>query len=146
VNNIDIKNANDVVNAIGFLRVNSKATVGLLRKNKSISITVNLYDVKKRQEISQSADPFLYGLGLKNFSILSPIHGPVKGVLVASVDEDSNAWHANIIPGDVITSANEQPVMSVDDLKKIAASAKETLVLNILRGAGAVFLVINKEP
>lgn len=118
VNNIDIRNANDLVNAIGFLRVNSKATVDLLRKNKTLSMNVNLYDVKKRQEISQSADPFLYGLSLKNFSILSPIHGQVNGILVVSVDEDSNAWHANIIPGDVITSANEQTVTNVEDLWK----------------------------
>lgn len=145
VNNTTIKNANDVVNAVAFQRVDTKATISILRNNKTISMTVTLADPKKRGEVSQEQDPFLYGVGLKNFSLLSPIHGQVKGVLVVSVEEDSNAWHADLLPGDVITSANQQKITRIDDLKKVVASAKQTVLLNVLRGPGAVFLVINKE-
>jgi serine protease Do len=145
MNGTEIKNANDVVNAVAFERVDSKATITLLRNNKSITVTTTLSDPKKRSEMSEEQDPFLYGVGLKNFSLLSPIHGQIKGVLVVSVEEDSNAWHADLLPGDVITSANQQKVMNIDDLRKVVASAKTTVLLNVLRGPGAVFLVINKE-
>jgi len=37
VNNVDVKNASDVVNTIGFLRVNTKANINLLRKGKTLS-------------------------------------------------------------------------------------------------------------
>jgi serine protease Do len=146
VNGTPIKNANDVVNAVGFLRVDSKTTIGLLRNNKPITVTAALSDPTKRKEIGEMNDPFFYGVGLKNFSLLSPIHGQVKGILVVSVDEDTNAWQSDLLPGDVITSVNQQKVTSIDELKKaLSNNKKPTLLINVLRGAGAIFLVINKE-
>lgn len=145
MNGTEIKNANDLVNAVAFQRVDSKASLTLLRSNKSVTVSATLSDSKKRSEISEQQDPFMYGVGLKNFTLLSPIHGPIKGILVVSVDEDSNAWHADLLPGDVITSANQQSVSNIDDLKKIVAAAKDTVLLNVLRGPGALFLVVNKE-
>lgn len=145
VNGADIKNSNDVVNAIGLLRVDSKATIQVLRNNKPMSFTVTLIDPRKRLELSAQADPYLFGVGLKNFRQLSPIHGQVEGVLVVSVDEDTNAWRADLLPGDVIIAANQQKISQVDELRKAANNAKEGLLLNVLRGPGAVFLVINKE-
>lgn len=141
----DVKNSNDVVNGVAFLRVDSRTTVSLLRDNKPITFTVTLSDPKKGKAMSAEADPFFFGVSLKNFRILSPVHGQVKGVLVASVDEDTNAWHANLLPGDVITSANQQKITNIDELKKVTASAKQTLLVNVLRGSGAIFLVISKE-
>lgn len=145
INGAAVDNANDVINSIGFLRVESKATVSVLRNGKTISFTVGLSDPKKRKESGQASNPFLYGVGLKNFSLLSPVHGPVRGVLVVSVEEDSNAWHADLLAGDVITSANQQKVLNIEELKKVTANAQQTLLLNVLRGSGAVFLVISKE-
>lgn len=90
-------------------------------------------------------DPFLFGVGLKNFTALSPIHGQVQGVLVLGVEEDSNAWNADLRPGDVITSVNQQSVKNIDELKAVTAKANKTLLVNVIRGLGAIFLVINKE-
>lgn len=145
INGSEIKNANDVVNNVAFLRVDTNAKIDLLRNNKSLSVTLPLHDPQKTKIASQTKDPFLYGLGLKNFSLTSPIHGDVKGVLIVSVTEDSNAWHSDLQPGDVITSANQQKITTIDDLKKIAAQSNQSLLLNILRGPSAVFLIINKE-
>jgi serine protease Do len=47
--------------------------------------------------------------------------------------------------GDVVTSANGEKVVNIPDLQRIAAKAKDTLLVNVLRGPGAVFLVINRE-
>ena len=145
INGSDIKNANDVVNAIAFLRVDSKANITILRNNKSMSMTATITDPQKRQKEEEALNPLLYGVTLKNFTLLSPIHGDVKGILVVAIDEDSNAWHADLHQGDVITSANHQKVTTIDELKKVVDSAKDTLLLHILRGAGAMYLVINKE-
>jgi serine protease Do len=146
VNGNDIKNANDVVNAIAFLRVDSKAIINLLRNNKTITVTTAITDPQKRQKTEQEHDPLLYGVGLKDFTLLSPIHGDVKGVAVISVDEDSNAWHADLHPGDVITSVNQHTVTNIAELKKITATAKDSLLLHILRGPAAAFIVVSKEP
>lgn len=145
INGVSIKNANDVVNAIAFLRVDSKASITVLRNNKSISFNIAITDPKKRIEASEQMDPFLFGIGMKDLSVVSPIHGSINGVLVISVEEDSNAWHSDLLPGDIIVTANQQKVTDINSLKKIVASAKQSLLVNVLRGPGAVFLVINKE-
>lgn len=145
VNGTSIKNASDVVNTIGFLRVNSKINVDLLRNNKPITVNVTLTDPQKRKLSIEQMDPFLYGVGLKDFSVLSPIHGNVEGVLVISVEEDSKSWQSDLRPGDVITSANQQKVKTIADLKSVTAKTDKILLLNVLRGPSAVFLVLNKE-
>lgn len=145
INKNDIKNASDVVNTIGFIRVDTKINMTVLRHNKPINISVTVSDPKKRKELVERQDPFLYGVGMKNFSTLSPVHGNVDGVQVTSVERDSNAWHSDLRPGDVITSVNQQKVTNINELKTLSANANKELLINILRGASAAFLVINKE-
>lgn len=146
VNGADIKNANDVVTTVGFLRVNSKINIDLLRGNKRMTLNAVLIDPSELRTADQTIDPFFFGVGLQNFSLFSPIHGTITGIAVVSVEPDSNAWRADLRPGDVITSINQQKVSTIDDLRNIEKSATSSLLLNVLRGPGAVFLVINKEP
>ncbi len=145
VNNTPVKNASDVINTIGFLRVNSKATVTFLRHNKSIIASVTLTDPKEREQAIQDRDPFLYGVTLKNFTIFSPLYGNIAGVLVIAVAQDTNAWHADLRQGDVILSVNQQKVTNVDQLKAQVNATSKTLLLNVLRGPAAIFLVVSKE-
>ena len=146
VNGSEIKNASDVINTVGFLRVNSKVNLNIIRDNKPLTVTANLLDPKKRAESIMTRDPFLYGIELKNYKEVSPLHGNVQGILVLGIDPASNAWQADLRPGDVIISANQEKVATIDQLKAVAAKADHTLLLNVLRGAGAIFLVINHEP
>ena len=144
INGTDIKNANDVVNTVGFLRVNTKVNINILRKNKQITLNVALTDPKLREQAIEKTDPFFYGVGLQNFSAVTPVHGKVQGILVLSTQEDSSAWRSDLKPGDVITSVNQQPVTSIDELR--AATAKTNkILLNVLRGGSAIFLVISNE-
>ncbi len=145
MNGSEIKTANDVVNAVGFVRVDSKANISVLRKNKTLNLSAILTDPKKRAQDNEALDPFFYGVSLKDFTLLSPIHGDVKGVMVVSVADDTNAWHSDLRPGDVITSINQQKITSIAELKKIAATSQDSILLNVLRGPGAVFLIISKQ-
>jgi serine protease Do len=145
INGATIENANDVVNAIAFLRVDSKTTINILRNNKPLTLSAVVSDPKLRIEAGEKSDPLLYGVGLKDFTQLDPLHGDVKGILVVSVDEDSNAWHSDLRPGDVVVSANQQKVSNITELKAIANNTKKDLLLNVLRGPGAIYVVINKE-
>jgi serine protease Do len=125
--------------------VNTKVNIDLLRSNKKLSFSAMLTDPKAIKDASNALDPYFYGVALKNFTLLSPIHGEIKGVLVVSVEPDSHAWQADLRAGDVITSANQEKTPSIPDLQKVAGGAKDTVLLNVLRGPGAVFLVVSKE-
>jgi Do/DeqQ family serine protease len=145
INGSKIKNANDVVTTIGFSRVNTKVNIDVLRDHKPFSTSAVLTDPKVLKEASTKLNPFLYGVGLNNFALLSPVHGEIHGVMIVSIEPDSHAWQADLRAGDVITSANGEKVVNIPDLQRIAAKAKDTLLVNVLRGPGAVFLVINRE-
>lgn len=145
INNETTKTANDVVNTIGFLRVDSRIKVSILRQTKPLTISVTLTDPKARKEQLADADPFLFGLAMKDFSLDSPIHGNVNGVLVVSVDPESKAWQYELRPGDVITQANGKRVANIDELKNEVKKTGNALLLNVLRGEGAIFIVINKS-
>jgi serine protease Do len=145
VNGIDVKNASDVVNTVGFLRVDSKININVLRNNKPLTISATLADPKKRQQLTEDMNPFLYGVGLKNFTQLSPVHGNVQGIIVTSVEEDSKAWQSDLRPADIITSVNQQKVKTIDELKTMVAKSDKMLLLNVLRGPTAIFLVLTKE-
>ncbi len=145
VNGSEVKNASDVVNTVGFLRVDSKITVSLLRNNKPMTISVVISDPKKRIEQLQQSEPYLYGVGLKDFSLLSPLYGQVDGILVTSVEEGSNAWNSDLRQGDIITSINQQKVRNIADLKSAVAKSNNTLLVNVIRGQMALFLVMNHE-
>ena len=82
---------------------------------------------------------------MKNFSLHSHILGNIEAVAVVGVDADSNAWHSDLRPGDIITSVNQQKVATIEALKKAVAKSNKEILLNILRGSNAIFLVINKE-
>lgn len=145
VNNGPISNASDVINTLGFLRVDSKTNINILRNHKPITVSVTLSDPKKRKVAIAMQDPFLYGVAMKDFSLFSPIHGDIEGVLVVSVEEESNPWHSDLRPGDIITTVNEQRVKNIDELRKAVSKANKAILLNVIRGPAAIFLVISKE-
>lgn len=144
VNGMPINKASDVVNTIGFMRVNTKLNIDVLRQNKKMVIHATLADPQKREEVIEKADPYFNGVAMKDFSALSPQHGAVKGVMILSVKDESNAWQSDLRPGDIITSANQTAISSITELKAMAKKADKLLLLNVIRGPSAIFLVINK--
>ncbi len=63
----------------------------------------------------------------------------LSGLIVRSVDPDSDAASKGVQPGDVITEANQQPVTSVEDLQARASEARDAgrrSVLVLLRRGG----------
>jgi serine protease Do len=144
VNGLPIKNANDVVNTVGFLRVDSKISLDILRANKHLALNATLTDPKALKLSSEAENPYFNGVALKNFHLLSPAHGMIEGVLVVAVEADSHAWQADLRPGDVIVSVSQTKTANLEVLKAVADKAKDALLVNVLRGDGAIFLVINK--
>ncbi|MFO1242874.1 MAG: PDZ domain-containing protein [Rickettsiales bacterium] len=73
----------------------------------------------------------------------------LQGLFVADIEHDSDAAKRGMSPGDVINSANNQPVMSVSDFKKAIASAKDAgrkfILLRILRGNDTAFVTLPVE-
>jgi serine protease Do len=72
----------------------------------------------------------------------------IRGALVTSVDQDSNAADAGLRAGDVIVEINRQPVRSADDAVALSEKAKtDSIRLRVWRGGdgrgGMLFLSVD---
>jgi len=142
INNTTITDAAQVRAIIGLVRVGDPVHLKILRNGKMLNIKAAVVDLKKHQERLQSENPFLFGLGLEDFNRELPAHGHVKGVQIVGATENSAGWRAGIRPGDIIISANKKKVASLEQLLRSAEKSHEQLLLHILRGQGALFLVV----
>lgn len=139
----EVTTAGQVKNTIGLVRAGSKVKIELLRNNKNITTTLETADPEKYDQQNRAADPFLYGLVMKNYDAQVPNFGLVQGVQILHLDDTTPAWQAGLRKGDVITSANRHPVQNLKQLETIAQNSKNELLLNIYRsGGGAAFFVV----
>ncbi|CEK10938.1 Do family serine endopeptidase [Legionella hackeliae] len=142
INDTKITQATQVKSTIGLLRVGSEAKLTIQRDGKEMTLSAVVTDIKKHEQKLQASNPYLYGLALKNFEQDSPLHGHIVGVQVAGASENSAGWRAGLRPGDIIISANKQPTQSVRALQTIAQAQNKQLLVQVLRGPGALYLLI----
>ncbi len=72
----------------------------------------------------------------------SPPHGHIVGIQVVGASENSAGWRAGLRPGDIIISANKQPTDTLKSLQTIAMDKKQQLLVQVLRGPGAMYVLI----
>ena len=70
------------------------------------------------------------------------IKGKTQGVVVMSVDPESGAEKAGLMPGDVIREINRQPVKSAKEFERLSSAVKkgESVLLLINRRGASLFL------
>ncbi len=142
INDTKITQATQVKTTISLLRVGSEAKIVVKRNGRDLTLKAMVTDVKKHEQKLQSDNPFLYGIAIRNFEQDSPPHGHVVGVQVVGASENSAGWRAGLRPGDVIVTANNQPTLSTKDLQTIAKQKKEQLLVQVLRGSGALYILV----
>jgi S1-C subfamily serine protease len=140
INNEPITNAAQLRSIIGTLPIGSQLNMIALRNKERLNFTTAIQDIPKAN--LTSTKQLLSGTRLSNFVQLDPTMATVKGVLVLQVEDSSNAWLAGLRPTDVILTANEQPVLDIDHLAKLAGASTDQLLLKVRRGDGMFYIVI----
>ena len=142
VNDKPVRNSADVRNIIGLLRVGEKVKMDVLREGKARSLAATIDEPQMVALDGKRLHPRLAGALYGNIEEGSPLFGHVEGVLVAKVQPGGPAWRAGLRPGDVITSVNRQPLADVQALQHLATPGTRVLLLNVQRGDGALFILI----
>jgi serine protease Do len=70
------------------------------------------------------------------------LKGKTQGVVVTSVEPESGADKAGLMPGDVIREINRQPVKSVKEFEQVSSGVKkgENVLILINRRGASLFL------
>jgi len=142
VNGKSIKSASDVRLHIGLLPVGEKVVFEVLREGKRKRLTAKIAANTKAAEKPAAVNPRLEGVSIGEIDENSPYYGRLKGVVVADIDRASHAWSSGMRKGDIITSVNRVAIGSMSEFLKSVDGKKGALLLRIVRGRSAAFLVI----
>ncbi len=142
INGREVKNAGDVRNSFGLLTVGEQVNFDILRAGKSKKITTTVTVAKEEVSSPVAINKRLEGVIINELKEGHHYYGKVKGVHVVEVDRGSPAWRSGLRKGDVITSVNRQPVKDVPIFLKLVNGKDEPLLLRIIRGNTAAFIVI----
>lgn len=141
--NKPVKTSAQVRNMVSLERVGTKISIKVWRDHKLMDLSaviVNPDKIKAAKEAN--AKQLLAGLELREFNQLVD-NEQVRGVQAIYVDDNSVAYSCGLRAGDVILTAQDKPVTTIDDLQKIANQNPAQLLLEVKRGSpGNVFLVL----
>jgi len=148
VNDRNVINASSVSNKVGLLRVGEKVRLDVLRKglfgrNERVEITATVTSQSKT-DMSGAAleNPRLDGAKFGEIPNEASAYGEVDGVMVYEVKRGSRAWLSGIRGEDIILSVNRIAVSNVNEFYQLANKHRGALLLHILRGDNAAFVVV----
>lgn len=148
-NDTEVSNASDLKNKVGMLRIGQAVPIALLREGKAVNVNATITKIvdtaskeEKSVEVSNSDIPFLKGITLSSIPQDSAQYGNVAGAYVARIDPGSLGAASGLRAGDIITSVNQQKVKTLDEAIAAVKKHPKGLLLNVVRGNGALFVVI----
>ncbi|HHH35433.1 MAG TPA: DegQ family serine endoprotease [Gammaproteobacteria bacterium] len=142
VNGETVKNAAQLRNRIGLLRVGSRVTLDIIRDGRHRTVKAVIEEPRRERADAGRISKLLAGAELGPITPNHPLAGRVEGIEVLDVERGSIAWQAGLRRGDIIVTVNRMPVKTLKDLRRAVKSGHDGLLLNIRRGEGALFIVI----
>jgi Do/DeqQ family serine protease len=135
INGVVMKDASELRNTIGMLRVGDKVDIGLLRDGKPRKVTAL---IAERSDL-ETANAVEINKGLEGAELHdAPDNG---GVLVKTVQEGSPAAQNGLRANDLIVGVGRTPVANSKGFKEAAKNAN-VLVLNVRRGSSVQLIQI----
>ncbi|MGB4066818.1 MAG: DegQ family serine endoprotease [Nitrospira sp.] len=131
--------------------VGSKVPVKVMRDGRARELTVRIGEQPELEKVAKKVESGEHDYGLAGLSVEDlnqntarelGIKGKAQGVVVTSVDPDSGAEKAGLVPGDVIQEVNRRPVKSVKEFEKVSSDLKKgnSILMLVNRRGGSLFL------
>ncbi len=140
VNGRKVESSAQVRNIVGLLRVGEKIVVDVIRDGKPLRLSAKVGE--PAQADSMNLHPGLKGAVYRDLQAGSPAYGQLTGVEIAQVESGSPAARAGLRPGDIIVSVNRRRIANLSEFQQFAAPQQARLLLNVRRGNGAFFVII----
>lgn len=137
-----IRNAEDLRNRVGLLPVGKKVRMTILRDGKERKLTVDVSENQVADSGPRAVNELLQGVTVTDLEQGNSPYANVAGVQVLKVERGSIAWRNGLRSGDIITSVNKKDVGSVREFLAAVDKVSAPLLLRIIRGNTAAFLVL----
>src|SRR3569833_2263285 len=142
VNGQPVNSAAELRNMVGLMQVGETATFEVVRDGKPRTVKIMIAQPVQSKLDGKQLNPRLQGAIFGGIAESHPAYGQIEGVLILEVQPGSPAWQAGLRKDDVAMSVNRQPVTNLDELKRGIKAVRGGLLLNLRRGDGALFILI----
>ena len=143
VNGSPVSNAANVRNRIGLLRVGERVRLEIERDGRRKQIEAVIQAPKLTQLPGERLHPRLAGAAFSDIEEGMPEYGRTEGVLLTEIQPGSPAALTGLRPGDLVVSVNRKPVKTLAEMEQVLRqTGRGGLLLNVQRGTGALFLLI----
>ncbi|MDG1938929.1 MAG: DegQ family serine endoprotease [Pseudomonadales bacterium] len=131
-----ISSASQLRNAVGGARIGDKLKLEFLREGKKRKLTVKVGERANVFATVKKIHPRLEGAELQDAE-------DGRGILVKKLASGSNASMSGLRVGDRIVSVNRVAVASLEQLAKVAERSTGKMLVRIIRGNTALFIVLS---
>jgi len=140
VNGKPVNNQQDLHNAEGLLPIGSDVELKVLRDGRETTVTAKLVGRNTASAEGQNLDPRLGGAQFADLGERQRQQG-LRGVTIARVTGGSRAESNNLRSGDVVVAVNQVDIRSLDDLTALTKRRPRQLLLTVVRGQNAFFVM-----
>ncbi len=142
LNNRIVDSTGDLRNIIGLLRVGSTVDMEIVRNGKRKNITVVVTEQARQKINGVKISKHLEGAELAIVEEDGTNANRTNGIEVIDIKKDSAAWNTGLRKNDIIMSVNRIRVRDFDELKQAVQRTRRGMLINILRGDGGLFLLV----
>lgn len=137
----NISRSNDLRNIIGRQFAGDSLALTVIRSGQIMGINPILESSSRASKVGSMVHHQLEGATFKNVAVQQVSSNADAGVVVSHVKQGSVAWLHGVRQGDIIVAANRREVRNLAALKE-SIRDKDVLMLNIVRGDGSLFLLL----
>lgn len=140
VNGRKVRNASDLKNIIGMLRVGVNVELKVIREGREKLLSAVIRETDQQMLDGKRFSKRLAGALLG--TIDSDSRPKKTYIYIHDVKQGSAAWYGGLRKGDLILSVNKRRLHSLDELGKVIKSKTERLLVNVQRGRQALFILL----
>ena len=142
VNDSDIENATDLRNAIGLKRSGEKVEIKIVRNDKELKKSAKLGELVAQETVkADELNTLLAGAELSDY--LPDGYMQSQGVIILSVEPNSNADRARLKQGDIIWAVGNMEISNLDEFKSFTED-KDILILRVKRNGRQLIIQMRK--
>jgi len=149
-NGDDIRNSNDIRNAVGLVQPGTRADLTYLRdgRRRTTRIMVEAFvegsdnNTDTRPDLEKMDSDTFSGAELSNIPADMDLQDGNEGVLVTGVTRGSKAERAGLKRGDIIRSVGRKPVADLEAFLSATKDRKGPVALTIERDGTNLFLAV----
>ncbi|MGD2119097.1 MAG: PDZ domain-containing protein, partial [Chromatiales bacterium] len=137
VNGKPVRSAIDLTNKLALLRINDPVQIKLLRQGKAIRLLAAIDDPYK-DFVNGGDIHWRFANARLGNAVRQSGNGPLEGVEVINIGEDSPVVNMGLQDGDIILSINRERIRNLEELRQLANSAKSFYRIKLLRGSSFI--------